>query len=582
MAIKKKQIEEEAQKYVKSKTPSKFTSKTPDIDKQLLSTNLKNPQHLEVIFNRYKEAGLFSGKNIPSKFKNAEHFRKVVDAVFKKEIAKDKKKIDALVDKNAKKRHIEKIKRGILNRIIQSDAKRQLTAQGIDWANDPMLKDKIDNLKYKGLPLKAGSKGISYNSRQFSDKVLDTIVDWANDHEIPDPNDPTGKTKIKPFTEEAGKKWAKNARAEWRKWGEINRALKAKYGIDFDIGHFVPSALGGPNVGANAATELTWNRVNEEGVEILGNRPKGKKPGLKISQIANELHVPESYLQDFLNKQIGVSGKGVSLIEEAVGPSAGDMQRVANAGDIDEQIKAADKLAATTRSKTDDAAQLLVEVENLKKQGIIPPETTVIGDGSTKPQIEDFNDLKKYSSAERSLPGYEIKDSKFVKKVTQPTTKGILQGIVRDGKTIFETTVNNKAVKQVIDSGTKVIGGLPKPIKKVVKEAPIIGSIDDLALLATPFYNKEVSKEQEKIDMTKAIGGGLGLASLKFPQTWLPSAMMWGVGEMKQQQLDRKNQRKQDLDLWYMQKYIQATDEEGMPTNATLGADTRRTGRFKR
>ena len=598
--MKKKQIEEEAQKYVKSKTPSKFTSKTPDIDKQLLSTNLKNPQHLEVIFNRYKEAGLFSGKNIPSKFKNAEHFRKVVDAVFKKEIAKDKEKIDALVDKNAKKRHIEKIKRGILNRIIQSDAKRQLTAQGIDWANDPMLKDKIDNLKYKGLPLKAGSKGISYNSRQFSDKVLDTIVDWANTHEIPDLldgveqfDDDGNKIMKKAFTEEAGKKWAKNARAEWRKWGEINRALKAKYGIDFDIGHFVPSALGGPNVGANAATELTWNRVNEAGEEILGNRPKGKKPGLKISQIANELHVPESYLQDFLNKQIGVSGSGVSLIEEAVGPSAGDMQRVANAGDLEEQVKAADKLSATTRSKTDDAAQLIVEVENLKKQGIIPPETTVIGDGSKKPQIEDFDDLRKYSSAERSVPGFEIKNSKFV-KTAKPTTKGILQGIVRDGKAIFETTVNNKAVKQVIDSGSKVIEAIPAPVKKAAVVLPVLGAIGDTGVIAGTFMDNKETKQQQRINEIKGASGALGLAGFKFPPLWIPSTVMWGIGEMAQWQYNKKKARYKESyqDLYYMEAAAEGmVDAEGKPldefinqkVNRQIDADRKtRVGRFTR
>lgn len=420
MGISKRQIQKEAEKYKKSKVPSKFSRKTPDIDKQLLSTNLKDPQHLEVIFKRYQEAGLFSGKKIPSRFKNAGHFRNLVDAVFQKKIQAKKKKIESIIDSNEKTRYINGIKRNILNGIIQGEAKRQLTAQGIDWANDPILKDRIENLKYKGLPLKAGSKGISYNARQFSDKVLDTIVDWANESGM--------------FPEDAGKIWAKNARAEWKKWGEINRALKAKYGIDFDIGHFIPSALGGPNVGANAATEITWTRFNEAGQEILGNRPKGKKPGLKVSQIANELHVPESYLQDFLNKQIGVSGKGVSLVEQAVVPSAADMQRVANAGDLDEQIKAADKLAATTRSKTDAAAQLLVEVENLKNQDIIPPETTVIGDGTKNPQIKSFNDLKKYSSAKRAIGSdFQIVDDKIIKAARNTPQSTILK-VLRDVK----------------------------------------------------------------------------------------------------------------------------------------------------
>ena len=559
MGISKKEIQKEADAYVKSKVPSKFLKKTPDIDKQLLSTNLKDPQHLEVIFKRYQEAGLFSGKNIPSKFKSAEHFRKVVDAVFQKQIQKQSVKIANIIDKNEKTRYINGIKRGILNGIIQGEAKRQLTAQGVDWANDPMLKDKIDNLKYKGLPLKAGSKGISYNSRQFSDKVLDTIVDWANNHEIPNPNDPTGKTKIKPFTEEAGKKWAKNARAEWRKWGEINRALKAKYGIDFDIGHFVPSALGGPNVGANAATELTWNRINEEGVEILGNRPKGKKPGLKISQIANELHVPESYLQDFLNKQLGVSGKGVSLIEEAVVPSAGDMQRVANAGDLDEQIKAADKLAATTRSDVDEAAQLLAEVENYKKQGIISPETTVIGDGTKNPQIKSFDDLKQYSSAKRAIGSdFEVVNNKVV-KAGKRTTKDLILKVLKN--------VNHTS------------NLIPTPVKTVVKGAAAtgfvgLGLIDDVSASVKPFITDyDGDAEQRKIDEMKSAAGMAGLyatATGNIPAASL-SMLGWSAATYKDWAKGNDKSRIADLEL---SVGLRSNDRDRSEPDVLTGAPT--------
>lgn len=533
MGISKKQIEEEAQQYVKSKTPSKFTKKTPNLDKQLLSTNLRDPQHLEVIFKRYQEAGLFSGKHIPTKFKNAEHFRSVVDAIFKKRIKKDKSKIDAFIDKNAKKRHIESIKRGILNQIIQGEAKRNFTAQGVDWANDPVLVEKINNLKYKGLPLKAGSKGIKYNARQFNDKVLDTVIEWANESGM--------------FPKDAGKNWAKNARAEWKKWGETNQALKAKYGIDFDIGHFIPSALGGPNVGANAASELTWNRLNELGAFIPGNRPKGKKPGLYTSQIANELHIPESYLQDFLNKQLGVTGQGVSPIEQAVYPSAGDMQRVANKSTLDEQIKAADKLAATTRSKTDAAAQLIVEVENLKKQGIIPSETTVIGDGSKKPQIKSFNDLKKFSDATKAgdfewdiIDGERrLRRRQFIANKTQ-------------------TILKNPQLKKVINATDEFIKVIPTPVKKVAGKYTYIGLLDDLAVIAAPFDATEKTDAQKKLERLQFARGVTGVGGVFLPPVAAMSAMLWTAEEL----IKHREKREENRD-WYLEAFTNPTSGLG-------------------
>lgn len=79
-----------------------------------------------------------------------------------------------------------------------------------------------------------------------------------------------------------------------------------------------------------------------------------------------------------------------------------------------------------------------------------------------------------------------------------------------------------------------------------------------------------------------AISGGLGLAGFKFPPLWIPSTMVWGIAEMKQWQLNKKEQKAQDLELFYMNKFIQPTDEEGEPANAVLGSGKRRTGRFKR
>ena len=323
-----------------------------------------------------------------------------------------------------------------------------------------------------------------------------------------------------------GKKWAKEMRASWNAIGKKNQALKASSGISMDIGHFIPSKLDGPNVGFNAEQELSKL-----------NRSKGSTPFTADRNLARQLGIPENWMQAFTDWH---------LREQGLDPNA------------------------------------LPKGYELKGTQVVKA-----AEGVSDPNLEIAKNLRKYELDQQPVPqgklqpDFEVINGKVVKS-TKPTTKGILQGIVRDGKAIFETTVNNKAVKQVIDTGSKVVGAVPTPIKKVVKNAPIIGSVDDLALLATPFTSKEVSKEQKKVDMTKSIAGGLGLASLKFPAAWLPSATMWALGEMKQQQLDRKNKKAQDLELWYMQKYVQATDEEGNPVNATLKADTRRTGRFRR
>ena len=409
----------------------------------------------------------------------------------------------------------------------------------------------------------------------------------------------------KAFAEGSGDAWAKGARKEWKQWGEINKALKAKYGVDFDIGHFIPSALGGPNVGANAATELTWNRLNALGEFVAGNRPKGKLPGLKTSQIANELHVPESYLQDFLNKQVGITGTGISDVEELARPSAGAMQKVTLAdnkpiditkiggtekqiegmGDIiptTEQSRAADQLAASQRQKADDFKQLFAKVEDYKTKGIIPPETTVIGDGTTNPQIKSLNDLNKYGKIQSD---FEVINGKVVKS-TKPTTKGIIQNIKRGGQTIFETTVNNKKVQQAITTGSKVIEAIPAPIKKAAVVLPVLGAIGDTGVIAGTFYDNKETVQQQRINDIKGASGALGLAGFKIPALWAPSAIMWGVGEMAQWQYNKKVERYQDL--YYMEAAAEGmVDAEGKPLDAFINkkidADRKtRVGRFTR
>ena len=113
MGISKKKIEEEATKYQKSKTFQKFTKKTPKLHKELLSTNLRDPEHLKVIFQYMKEAGW-----LPEKYKSPYQFQQAISSVYNDAVAKQKSKLDVL-DDNAKLRKQNEIKRSqnFLNKV---------------------------------------------------------------------------------------------------------------------------------------------------------------------------------------------------------------------------------------------------------------------------------------------------------------------------------------------------------------------------------------------------------------------------------------------------------------------------------
>ena len=496
---KKKVFEAKTENY---KTKDVIAGSTLKKDVPLLATNLQNPKHLEFIFNEYKKQGL-----IPKQFNSAEdltgYLRRRLHAEMDGIIKSDE---SIKGDKKFKKAYFKKRTKEILKKVVQDEAVSKLT--DAQKAN-PEVMAQIKKMRWTGLPIKVNSEGdLKFDRRYFHDKVSKRVIDYAE--------------SIEPGL---GKKWAKEMRASWNEIGKKNQALKASSGISMDIGHFVPSALDGPNVGFNAEQELSSL-----------NRSKGGTPFSGDRNLARQLGIPESWMQSFTDWHLRQQGLDPNAL-----PKGYELKGT-------QVVKAA--------------------------EGISDPNQEI-----AKNRLKYELDQQPVTEG-KLQPDFEVINGKVVKS-TKPTTKGIISNIIRDGKTIFETTVNNKAVKQVIDSGSKVIGAVPKPIKKVVKEAPIIGSIDDLALLATPFYSKEVSKEQEKIDMTKSISGGLGLASLKIPLLWAPATMMWGIAEMKQWQLDDMNREK-----FYMERGptgVQGTNEEGELVIPEWGmAQKKRTGRFKR
>ena len=331
-------------------------------DVPLLATNLNNPKHLDFIFNEYRKEGL-----IPKKFKNAAQLRNYLHRRLFAEMAGIIKSDPSIKgDKGFKEAYFKKRKKEILEKLVQDEAISKLKPS----QKTPERLKQISKMKWTGLPLKVNSNGeLKYDRRYFHDKVSERVIKFAND--------------IEP---KLGDKWAKEMRASWNAIGEKNKAFKATSGLSFDIGHFIPSILDGPNVGFNATNELS-----------SPNRSKGGTPFSDTRSLARQLAIPETWMQAFTDWHLRRQGldpnqlpkdyqlKGYQVVDSASGYSDPNAEIAKN----------------QARYRTDQ--ELIDVVEGYKQQGIIPPETTVIGDGTKNPQIQSIDDIKKYSSAQRAI-----------------------------------------------------------------------------------------------------------------------------------------------------------------------------------
>ena len=338
-------------------------------DLPLLATNLNNPKHLDFIFNEYRKEGL-----IPKKFKTAAELRNYLHRRLFAEMSGIIKSDPSIKgDKGFKEAYFKKRKKEILEKLVQDEAIRKLKPS----QRTPEQLKQISKMRWTGLPIKVNAEGeLKFHRRYFQDKVSKRVIDYANSLEAG-----------------LGDKWAKEMRASWNAIGEKNRALKAASGLSFDIGHFIPSILDGPNVGFNATNELS-----------SPNRSKGGTPFSDTRSLARQLAIPETWMQAFTDWHLRREGldpnqlpkdyqlKGYQVVDSASGYSDPNAEIAKN----------------QARYKTDQ--ELIDVVEGYKKQGIIPPETTVIGDGTKNPQIQSIDDIKKYSSARRAIG----QDFKFV------------------------------------------------------------------------------------------------------------------------------------------------------------------------
>ena len=511
-------------------------------DLPLLATNLNNPKHLDFLFKEYKKQGLIPDKLGKDTINTAKDLTLYLQKRIYAEwdgIVKSDPKIKG--DKGFRKAYFARERTKILNNIVQNEALSKLT----EAQKTPEQLEQISKMRWKGLPIKVNSRGkLSFNRRYYHDKVSKPIIDFANN--------------LKPGL---GNQWAKEMRASWNAIGKRNQALKASSGLSFDIGHFIPSILDAPNVGSNATVEPSG-----------ANRSKGGTPFTSKRALARQLGIPETWMQSFTDWYLRQEGLDPNLLEKDYQLKGGQI--------VDSATGYSDPNAeiAKNQAKFKADQELIDVVEGYKQQGIIPPETTVIGKDA---DIKSIDDIKKYSSAESAVPGFEIQNGKFVKKITQPTKTQEILNVIK--QPVYESTVNGKKIKQVITGVSKVIDRIPTKVK--LGGAIGLGGMGFLgsgSAIAKSLLDGEESIEQQKANDLMAASGALQESSWIFPPMWAPATMMWGLAEMKQWQVDMKEQKAEDRELWYMTKGIQGQDEEGNLVTPEWGSGKRRTGRFKR
>ena len=249
-------------------------------DIPLLATNLNKSDHLDFLFKEYRKQGL-----IPKKFKSADQLKNQLQrqlyAIWNK-ISKEDPSVKN--DKGFRIAFFNKYRQELLSNMVQKEAIRKLTPA--QKAN-PEIMDQISKMRWKGLPIKVNDKGkLSFDRRYFQDKVSKRVIAYANNIE-------SG----------LGDKWAKEMRASWNAIGERNRAIKANSGLSFDIGHFIPSKLDGPNVGINAAPEPS-----------SANRAKGSTPFAADRNLARQLGIPETWMQSFTDWHLRQQGMDPNLL----------------------------------------------------------------------------------------------------------------------------------------------------------------------------------------------------------------------------------------------------------------------------
>ncbi len=474
MAREKQKVYEKIQKGFQEDTIAGAKSRK---DIPLLSTNLNNPEHLEFLFKEYRKEGL-----IPKRFKNAEQLKRTLQkrlyAIWNGIVKEDP---TVKNDKGFRIAFFNKKRQELLSEMVQKEAIRLLTPA--QKANPEVLEE-ISKMRWKGLPIKVNDKGkLSFDRRYFQDKVSKRVIKYANN--------------IEPGL---GDKWAKEMRASWNEIGERNRALKASSGLGFDIGHFIPSKLDGPNVGLNAAPEPS-----------SANRAKGSTPFSADRNLARQLGIPETWMQAFTDWHLRQKGMDANLLPKDYQLRGGQV--------VDSATGYSDPYAeiAKNQAKYESDKKLLDVVEGYKEQGIIPPETTVLGD---KADIQSIDDIKKYSSAKRAIGGdFEIVDGQIVKKPKQAVIQQILGVKKKPNKLngmsdLLANTPDNYEVD--FTPKTNTVNTNPVAVSTNVKTASILQGLEKVNPLSGLSKLRDADQLTNigvNVSTGNYVGAGIGVAT---------------------------------------------------------------------
>ena len=541
------QLKETRQKFEKSTKRSFLNSRLAGTNaylgieadeqtKALFSNNLRNKKDLEFLFNEFKKQGIipefiYDGKKkIP--LKTPEDLTNYVEKKTSKQIElRDANKPNKLVKKEKGINPINRYKTEVLNDLIKDEARRKLVLSG--EATEEAL-ESIENLRWQGLPLAVDDETgeIKWAARQLRDKVPQAVIDFGNKHEIPDllkgekQFDADGNVIMKKaFPEGAGDKWAKWARKSWEDMRLENQTFRSIFGFDFDRGHWIPSAWGGPNTKRNASAEAARDFINKYGRFIFGNRDKGDMPNLSTMHAHRELGGSATWLQDFIEWQLDQEGLNANQLPESHwlrhGQNALVQDTILTPSEFD-KIKNVDDLGRETGLKQQQVArrqlainQKRLDVLNQEREffntlfeaGLIPPEDV--------PLIE--KQLNQITTGE-----WYNRDETFGKYGSA-------------AKAGYKRRVNNK----VIDAARKLpknqflqiyknINNASNLIPTPVKRAAIVGGALLPGALGTTASAFVVFERGEKYEKTKNWLDGiqLGLANASLFTGWS------GVGEI--------------------------------------------------
>jgi hypothetical protein len=441
--------------------------------KSLFSNNLRNKEELEFLFNEFKKQGLIpefiqDGTNkIP--LNTPEDLKNYVEQQTTKQLELKKlNKPNKLVKKEKGINPINRFKTEVLNNLIRDEARNKLELSG--EATEEAL-ESIENLRWQGLPLAVDDETgqITWAARQLRDKVPQAVIDFGNTHEIE-----VDGVKKKAFPEGAGDKWAKWARKSWEDMRLENQTFRSIFGFDFDRGHWIPSAWGGPNTKRNASAEAARDFVNQYGRFIFGNRDKKDMPNLSTMHAHRELGGSATWLQDFIEWQLDQEGLNANQLPESHWLSHGQnalvQDQTLNPSELSKkgidinretglkQQQVATRQLALQTTKLNKLKTETAFFDSLLEGGLIPEED--------KPEIE--KSLKQIKSGEwynredtfgKYGDATKATDAEYdpISKTWKPKVK-----TVPKNNKIFSLLKNNKTTKFLdgFTSKTRRIGGL--------------------------------------------------------------------------------------------------------------------------